>query len=122
MYIDGVCAEVITGCKFTHDGKDIFMRFGEKYVSFSYANFCNNNVIPLAYLNIIFIIILIFKHYDCHTEFYCKEDGTHMQRDIHCPDEFCNFDLRTGNTYCEYLGFDSCLENGYKMIALPIFT
>jgi hypothetical protein len=92
MYIDGVCAEAITGCKFNHLGKDIVMRFGEKY------------------------------HYDCHTEFYCKEDGTHMQRDIHCPDEFCNFDLRTGNTYCEYLGFDSCLENGYKMIALPIFT
>jgi len=92
MYFNGVCAEVITGCKFNHDGKDILMRIGEKY------------------------------HYDCHTEFYCKEDGTHIQRDIHCPDEFCNFDLRTGNTYCEYLGFNPCLENGYKMIALPIFT
>ena len=59
MYIDGVCAEVITGCKFTHDNKQIFMRFGEKYVSFSYipSSFCYDNVIPLAYLNIIFIII-----------------------------------------------------------------
>lgn len=91
IYFNGKCQNNVPGCLFTHNNEQIFIKRGHRY------------------------------HYDCNTEFYCKDNGEHLTKTVDCPSEYCREDKFTGNTYCEWLTLEPCLANGLDIIAMPLF-
>merc|ERR1711935_242785 len=91
LYFNGQCQNTVPGCKFEHEGKQMFIKQGHRW------------------------------HVDCNTEIFCKDNGETLTRTVSCPAKYCRADKFTGNTYCEWLTTQPCLDNGLDIIAIPMF-